>query len=112
MENIADIEKKEESEHYFGEWMPRFPRVEKVIYKPPYTIVTFSDGTQSKACCNKNEAFDFEKGFAVAVSRRFMNFNEFEENVHRGINIFSQRRLKRLGYKVCYDEKNPQFPEE
>lgn len=44
--------------------------VKKVIFNPPATIVIFEDGSKSVVKAAPNEAYDREKGFAMAVIKR------------------------------------------
>lgn len=48
-------------------------RIEKVIFNNPATIVFWYDGTKTVVKCGEGEAFDPEKGLAMAISKRFFN---------------------------------------
>lgn len=60
------------------------PRIDKVIFNDPATIVFWSDGTKTVVKAN-NEEFDKEKGLAMAISKKafgnkgnyFNNFKKF-----------------------------------
>lgn len=61
----------------------KLPTIKKVIFNPPATIVLWSDGTKTVVKC-QNEAFDREKGLAMAVAKKALgnksNFNnEFKK---------------------------------
>lgn len=49
----------------------RSPKIKKVIFNNPATIVFWSDGTKTVVKAD-NEAFDKEKGLAMAISKKFM----------------------------------------
>ena len=44
-------------------------RIKKVIFNPPATIIFWKDGSKTVVKCN-GEAFDPEKGMAMAISRK------------------------------------------
>lgn len=59
------------------------PKIEKVIFNNPATVVYWSDGTKTVVKC-VGEAFDEEKGLAMAISKKFLGnqgnyFNEFKK---------------------------------
>lgn len=47
------------------------PKIEKVIFNSPATIVFWSDGDKTVVKSN-NEAFDPEKGLAMAIAKKFL----------------------------------------
>lgn len=47
----------------------KLPKIKKVIFNPPATIVLWSDGSKTVVKC-QNEAFDREKGLAMAVAKK------------------------------------------
>lgn len=47
------------------------PGIEKVIFNPPATIVTWQDGTKTVVKCGKGEEFCEETGLAMAIARRY-----------------------------------------
>lgn len=56
--------------------------IEKVIFNDPATIVFWNDGTKTIVKC-ENEAFDEEKGLAMAISKKVLGnkgnyYNEFK----------------------------------
>lgn len=64
------------------------PRIDKVIFNGPATIVFWSDGTKTVVKA-KNEEFDKEKGLAMAISKKFFGnkgnyFNNFKKFCTRG----------------------------
>ena len=48
-------------------------RIKKVIFNDPATIVFWSDGTKTVVKCGDNDAFDPEKGLAMAISKKFFD---------------------------------------
>lgn len=49
----------------------KFPEIKNVIFQNPATIVFWSDGTKTVVKA-KNEAFDEEKGLAMAISKKVL----------------------------------------
>lgn len=47
------------------------PKIKRVIYSDPATIVLWKDGTKTVVKC-KNEKFDPEKGLAMAFSKKML----------------------------------------
>lgn len=48
-------------------------RIKKVMFNDPATIVFWSDGTKTVVKCGENDAFDPEKGLAMAISKKFFD---------------------------------------
>lgn len=58
--------------------------ITKVIFNNPATIVFWSDGKKTVVKCSCDEAFDEEKGLAMAISKRVLGnkgnyYNEFKK---------------------------------
>lgn len=58
--------------------------ITKVIFNNPATIVFWSDSKKTVVKCGSNEAFDEEKGLAMAISKRVLGnngnyYNEFKK---------------------------------
>lgn len=58
--------------------------ITKVIFNNPATIVFWSDGKKTVVKCGSDEAFDEEKGLAMAISKRVLGnkgnyYNEFKK---------------------------------
>ena len=49
----------------------RFLRIKNVIFNPPATIVFWNDGTKTVVKA-KNESFDWEKGLAMAICKKYL----------------------------------------
>ena len=50
------------------------PKIVKVIYHDPATIVFWDDGTKTVVKCS-NESYDPEKGLAMAISKKALGNN-------------------------------------
>lgn len=48
-------------------------KIKNVIFNDPATIVFWSDGTKTVVKCGKDDAFDPEKGLAMAISKYFFD---------------------------------------
>ena len=62
----------------------RSSEITKVIFNNPATIVFWSDGKKTVVKCSSDEAFDEEKGLAMAISKRVLGnqgnyYNEFKK---------------------------------
>ena len=57
------------------------PKVEKVIFNGPATIVLWLDGTKTVVKCD-DEEFDKEKGLAMAIAKRFLGTNKSGSNYY------------------------------
>lgn len=63
---------------------PRSVEIKKVIFNNPAIIVFWSDGKKTVVKCAGDEAFDEEKGLAMAISKRVLGnkgnyYNEFKK---------------------------------
>lgn len=52
------------------EFMPKYVKVEKVIFNKPATIVFWSDNTKTVVVCGENDTYDKEKGFYIACAKK------------------------------------------
>lgn len=48
------------------------PKITNVIFNSPATIVFWADGTKTVVKCQEGDAFDLEKGLAMAISKKAM----------------------------------------
>ena len=55
------------------------PKVEKVLFRNPATIVWFSDGTKSVAICGYDDVYDKETGMAICLCKRMLGNKEYRE---------------------------------
>lgn len=59
--------------HVYKDWStPKgyIPRIKKVIFNDPATIVYWSDGTKTVVKCDERDIYDPEKGLAMAISKK------------------------------------------
>lgn len=63
------------------------PKVKKVIFNPPATIIIWNDNTKSVVQCQNGEPFDAEKGFALAYLKKLLgNDNTFNKEINKWVN--------------------------
>lgn len=79
---------------------PPFPDVEKIIFQPPYTIVLWDDHTRTIVKCGKDDKFDEDAGFAIAVARKLYggrkNFQRLVESAdHQEVEHKAKKNLKK-----------------
>lgn len=48
------------------------PKIKKVIFNNPATIVLWNDGTKTVVKCRKGDSYDQEKGLAMAISKKVL----------------------------------------
>lgn len=58
--------------------------IKKVVFNNPATIVFWTDNTKTVVKCGKNEAYDPEKGLAMAICKKYFGnegnyYNEFRK---------------------------------
>lgn len=76
-------------ENYISDdWKIGVPRITKVIFNNPATIVLWADGTKTVVKA-QNESFDPEKGLAMAIAKKAMGnagcyYNEFKKWIGDG----------------------------
>lgn len=61
---------------------PKLP-IKKVIYNEPATIIFWEDGSKTVAKCEKNEKFDKEKGFMVALLKKTFGNRDLHKALER-----------------------------
>lgn len=49
---------------------PLVPRIERVIFNPPATIVLWEDGTKTVVKCNECDEYSPEHGLALCIAKR------------------------------------------
>lgn len=58
------------------------PRIRKVIFNPPATVVMWEDGTKTIVKCREGEEFKEELGLAMAIAKRYFgNRSKFKKEV-------------------------------
>ena len=60
---------------------PITPKVEKVIYNNPATIIIFDDGTKSVSKVDAQDTYDKTMGFLLAYVKRFCSHREFKRMI-------------------------------
>lgn len=70
--------------------------IKNVIFNPPATIVFWNDGTKTVVKA-QNEAFDWEKGLAMAICKKYLSGNK-----GRYYNVF--REYEKAGIEAEYKE--------
>lgn len=71
----------DEIPHLKKETKMKLPEIKKVIFNDPATIVLWSDGTKTVVKA-ENEAFDQEKGLAMAICKKALGTNESKANYY------------------------------
>lgn len=49
------------------------PQIKRVLYKNPAVIVFWTDNTKTVAKCAESDVFDREKGFMIAVLKKYLS---------------------------------------
>lgn len=78
------------------------PKIEKVIFNPPATIVQWKDGTKTVVKCQDGDEFDWEKGLAMAYVKRAYN----NERTYYGLFKKNEPWLNLPNSNVEYDPNN------
>lgn len=60
----------------------RIPRIKKVIFNEPATIVLWDDGTKTVVKC-ENDMWDEEKGLAMAICKKLIGLKEFYKHYNK-----------------------------
>lgn len=63
--------------NYYVKNSSKTPTIKDIIFNPPATIVFWSDNTKT-VVKSIDEAYDPEKGIAMAISKKMMGDNKFE----------------------------------
>ena len=81
--------------------------IKKVIFNPPATIVFWSDGTKTVVKCHVNDAFDPEKGLAMAVAKRCADNNpDFYKEIRKWIDKSGYKPMAKLDEVAYYVKKS------
>lgn len=72
--HVGDSFRSEDFVRLFARCGPGF--IDRVIFNPPATIVFWKDGTKTVVKA-ENEPFDAEKGFAMAVAKKFLTSKDY-----------------------------------
>lgn len=88
-------------------WFARFvsgadlatPRIERVIFNPPATIVIWSDDSKTVVKCQPNDVYDEEKGLAMCIAKKYFgNTGNFNEVFKTWIKAAPKFRIIETGY--------------
>ena len=89
--------------------------IEKVIFNNPATIVFWSDGEKTVVKCSCDEAFDEEKGLAMAISKKVLGnkgnyYNEFKKWLpeievceDKGVTMVEECRKAHNAFERCVE---------
>lgn len=81
------------------------PSIERVIFNPPATIVFWSDGLKTVVKCSKSEAFDPEKGLAMAIVKRTQgNSKDYYKDLSKWCGGASAQKAKEKSKNDILDE--------
>ena len=61
-------------------------KIKKVIFNKPATIVFWSDDTKTIVKCGEDDAWDEEKGLAMAVCKKMLGLKEFYKQYNKATN--------------------------
>ena len=76
----------------------------RVIVRNPYVIVFWEDNTITKVKCTDGETFDPEKGFAMAVLKKFFG-NSYFRNMTKILNNAEEYTVEPFDRKISKDKK-------
>ena len=76
----------------------------RVIVRNPYVIVFWEDNTITKVKCTDGETFDPEKGFAMAVLKKFFG-NGYFRNMTNILNNAEEYTVEPFDRKISKDKK-------
>lgn len=81
------------------------PQIEKVIFNDPATIVFWSDGTKTVVKAQGDDAFDPEKGLAMAISKKFLgNNHDYYEVFQKHVGRYEKQQRKKKGYETEFSD--------
>lgn len=62
------------------------PRIQKVIFNDPATIILWTDGSKTVVKCQPGDIYDREKGFAMAYLKKLLgNDNTFNKEINKWV---------------------------
>lgn len=80
------------SEYSYNKFMPLEPlsfEIEKVVFNDPATIVIWKDKTKTVVKCQEGDAFDPEKGLAMAIAKKALgNKSNFNNTIKKWTNTY------------------------
>lgn len=63
--------------------MTYIPTIKRVIINEPAVIILWSDGEKTIAKCEDMDTFDAEKGFAIALAKKFVGNERFRNMLEK-----------------------------
>ena len=74
------------------------PKIKKVIFNPPATIVIWSDDSKTIVKCEKDDKFDPEIGLAMAIARKYFGSrHQMVKLVNQNCELTKKRQFKEIG---------------
>ena len=71
------------------------PGIKNVIFNDPLTIIVWSDGTKTFVKASENDAYDPEKGMALAIAKKAMgNKYSYYDEIRKWITKDTERKSK------------------
>lgn len=77
------------------------PKVKKVIFNNPCTIVIWNDNTKTIVKCQKGDKFDEEKGLAIAMCKKLYGNTQFGKLLDEYVKEDSNESKCRKTKKSC-----------
>lgn len=73
---------------------PHIPKIKKVHFNPPVTVVLWDDNTKTIVRC-ENEDFDPEKGLAMAITKKMLgNKGSYFETIKKWVKPYEEEHPK------------------
>lgn len=91
--------------------LPYFPKIKRVIFNPPATIVFWNDNTKTVVKCREGDTFDHEKGITMAIAKKALgNKDGYYEDIKKWL---PKKNREETFIKTCDNCKhdNYHFPE-
>ena len=84
------------------------PKVKKVIYNDPATIIFWTDGTKTVVKCQEGDTYSKEKGFVMAYLKKMLgNDNTFNKEINKWVP--KEEPSNRVAESYTYDEQSDVF---
>lgn len=85
--NLTNEKEKEKKKMHTDYTRTYIPKIKKVIFNNPATIVIWNDGTKTTVKCSERDEYSEEVGLAMCISKKALgnkgNFNEvFKKHIH------------------------------
>lgn len=79
------------------------PKIQKVIFNNPATIILWTDGTKTVVKCQPGDIYDKEKGFVMAYLKKLLgNDNTFNKEINKWVEEESiALRYTRIGERLA-----------